>query len=114
MNKVDKKQLKSEFLESKPLMGVLTIYNRAENKIHIADSLNLTALSNRIRFMLNMGQFDNKNLQADWNRLGEGNFLFENAVIIPFENDKITAYKKVVLHAATELKSKVSETTSIY
>ena len=114
MNKIDKKQLKAEFLESKPLMGVLTIYNSAENKTYIADSLNLTALSNRIRFMLNMGQFDNKNLQADWNRLGEGNFLFENAVIIPFENDKIIDYKKVVLHAAAELKSKVSETTSIY
>jgi hypothetical protein len=40
MNKIDKKQLKAEFLESKPLMGVLTIYNSAENKIHIADSLN--------------------------------------------------------------------------
>ncbi len=64
--------------------------------------------------MLNMGQFDNQNLQADWNQLGEGNFLFENAVIIPFENDKIIDYKRVVHHAATELKSKVSETTSIY
>ncbi len=29
MNKIDKKQLKAEFLDSKPLMGVLTIYNRA-------------------------------------------------------------------------------------
>ncbi|MNJ95424.1 hypothetical protein D3C87_131360 [compost metagenome] len=114
MNKIDKKQLKAEFLESKPLMGVLTIYNRAENKTYIADSMNLKALSNRIRFMLNMGQFDKKSLQEDWNRLGEGNFLFENAVIIPFENDKIIDYKKVVHHATTEWKSKVSETTSIY
>jgi hypothetical protein len=114
MNKVEKKQLKAEFLDIKPLMGVLTIYNRIENKIYIADNMNLIALSNRIRFMLNLGQFDNKSLQDDWNRLGEGNFLFENAVVISLEKDKIIDYRKSVLHAANEFKSKVSETTSIY
>ena len=114
MNKIEKKQLKTEFLDIKPLMGVLTIYNRTENKIYIADNMNLTALSNRIRFMLNMGQFDNKSLQDDWNRLGEENFLFKNAVVISLENDKNIDYRKAVLHAANEFKTKVRETTSIY
>jgi len=114
MDKKYRKKLKTEFLGTKPLMGVLTILNNAENKIFIKESTNLKALSNRIRFELNNGQFDNRNLQDDWNRLGEESFIIENAIIVPLEENKIIDYKKKVLKAGNDLKEEQSRIKSIY
>jgi hypothetical protein len=114
MDKKYRKKLKTEFLGTKPLMGVLTILNNAENKIFIKESTNLRALSNRIQFELNNGQFDNRNLQDDWNRLGEESFVFENAIIVPLEENKIIDYKKKVLKASNDLKEEQSRIKSIY
>lgn len=114
MDKKYRKKLNAEFLGMKPLMGVLTILNNAENKIFIRESTNLRALSNRIRFELNNGQFDNRSLQQDWIRLGEEIFIFENAIIVPWEDDKIVDYKKKVLKASNDLKEEQSRIKSIY
>lgn len=114
MDKNYKKQLRAQFLEIKPLMGVLTILNKAENKIYIAESMNLTALFNKMKFVLNSGQFDNKILQEDWNRLGKDNFVFENAVVIPFEENKIIDYKKQILTARNDLIKELSKTIHLY
>jgi len=114
MDKKYRKKLKTEFLGTKPLMGVLTILNNAENKIFIKESTNLRALSNRIQFELNNGQFDNRNLQDDWNRLGEESFVFENVIIVPLEENKIIDYKKKVLKASNDLKEEQSRIKSIY
>jgi len=114
MDKKYRKKLKTEFLGTKPLMGVLTILNNAENKIFIKESTNLRALSNRIQFELNNGQFDNRNLQDDWNRLGEESFVFENVIIVPLEENKIIDYKKKVLKAGNDLKEEQSRIKSIY
>jgi len=114
MDKKYRKKLKTEFLGTKPLMGVLTILNNAENKIFIKESTNLRALSNRIQFELNNGQFDNRNLQDDWNRLGEESFVFENAIIVPLEENKIIDYEKKVLKASNDLKEEQSRIKSIY
>lgn len=114
MDQKYRKKLNAEFLETKPLMGVLAILNNAENKIFIKESINLRALSNRIRFELNNGQFDNRSLQDDWIRLGEESFVFENAIILPWEDDKIVDYKKKVLKACNDLKEEQSKTKNIY
>ncbi|WP_343539249.1 GIY-YIG nuclease family protein [Sphingobacterium thalpophilum] len=114
MDKTYRKKLNAEFLEMRPLMGVLTILNNVENKIFIKDSINLGALTNRIRFELNNGQFDNRNLQDDWNRLGEKSFVFENAIIVPWEENKIIDYRKKALKACNNLKEEQSRTKSLY
>lgn len=114
MDQKYRKKLNAEFLETKTLMGVLAILNNAENKIFIKESINLRALSNRIRFELNNGQFDNRSLQDDWIRLGEESFVFENAIILPWEDDKIVDYKKKVLKACNDLKEEQSKTKNIY
>ncbi|RKE87283.1 GIY-YIG nuclease family protein [Epilithonimonas arachidiradicis] len=114
MDKNYKKQLRAQFLENKPLMGVLTILNKAENKIYIAESMHLTALSNKIKFVLGSGQFDNKILQEDWNRLGKDNFVFENAIVIPFEENKMIDYKKQILKTGNDLKKELSKTVILY
>jgi len=114
MDKKYRKKLNAEFLEMKPLMGVLAILNNAENKVFIKESIDLRALSNRIRFELNNGKFDNRSLQDDWNRLGEKSFFFENAMIVPCEENKIVDYKKEVLKARNDLKQEQSKTKNIY
>jgi hypothetical protein len=114
MDKSYKKQLRAQFLEKKPLMGVLTILNKVDNKLYIAESMNLTALSNKIQFILNSGQFDHKILQEDWNRLEKDNFVFENAVVIPLEENKMIDYKKQILKARNDLKEELSKTIHLY
>jgi len=113
MDKKYRKKLNAEFLEMKPLMGVLTILNNAENKIFIRESINLRALYNRIRFELNNGQFDNRNLQDDWIRLGEKSFVFENTIIVPWE-ENIIDYKKKLQKARNDLKEEQSKSKNIY
>ncbi|PUV25295.1 MULTISPECIES: GIY-YIG nuclease family protein [Sphingobacterium] len=113
MDKKYRKKLNAEFLEMKPLMGVLTILNNAENKIFIRESINLRALYNRIRFELNNGQFDNRNLQDDWIRLGEKSFVFENTIIVPWE-ENIIDYKKKLQKARNDLKEEQSKARNIY
>ena len=114
MDKKYRKKLNAEFLEMKPLMGVLTILNNAENKMFIKESTNLKAFSNRIRFELNNGQFDNRNLQDDWIRLGEKSFVFENTIIVPWEENKIIDYKKKLQKARNDLKEEQSKAKNIY
>lgn len=114
MDKNYKKQLRARFLENKPLMGVLTILNTAENKIYVAGSMHLAALSNKIKFTLNSGQFDNLNLQEDWKRLGEGNFVFDHAVIIAYEENKMIDYKKQIQKAENDMKEKLGKTIDVY
>ncbi|WP_294277991.1 GIY-YIG nuclease family protein [uncultured Chryseobacterium sp.] len=114
MDKNYKKQLKARFLESKPLMGVLTILNTAENKIYVAGSMHVAALSNKIKFTLNSGQFNNLTLQEDWKRLGEGNFVFDHPVIIVPEENKMIDYKRQIQKAGNDMKEKLSKTIDIY
>ncbi|QIH34705.1 GIY-YIG nuclease family protein [Sphingobacterium sp. DR205] len=114
MDKKYRKKLNTEFLEMKPLMGVLTILNNAENKIFIKESTNLKALSNRIRFELNNGKFDNRNLQSDWIRLGEESFVFENAIIVPWEENKFIDYKKKLQKARNDLQEEQIKAKNIY
>jgi len=114
MDKKYRKKLNAEFLEMKPLMGVLTILNNAENKIFIKEGIDLRSLSNRIRFELNNGLFDNRNLQSDWIRLGEESFVFENAIIVPWEENKIIDYKKRVQKVKNDLQEEQSKLKNIY
>ncbi|WP_153398755.1 GIY-YIG nuclease family protein [Chryseobacterium vaccae] len=114
MDKKYRKKLNAEFLEMRPLMGVLTILNNAENKIFIKESFNLGALTNRIRFELNNGRFDIKSLQEDWIRLGEENFVFKIAITVPWEENKFIDYKKKLQKARNDLQEEQSKAKNIY
>ena len=114
MDKNYKKQLRAEFLDIKPPMGVITVYNKKENKVFIASSINLTALANKIKYVLNIGKFENNELQHDWNNLESENFIFTNEVIIPFEPDKNINYKKAVIKAEEELRITLKAKMNLY
>jgi hypothetical protein len=72
-----KKELKREYKQNTPPMGVFQIYNLINNKVLIGAGLNLPGILNRHKFQLTMGNHPNKILQAEWNESGSEKFIFE-------------------------------------
>jgi len=75
--KIDKKQLKQDYLLAKRSLGVFLIRNTNNDKVFIGAGLNLQGIINRHKFALAAGSHDSKELQRDWNELGEDKFEFE-------------------------------------
>ncbi|HVN87623.1 MAG TPA: GIY-YIG nuclease family protein [Candidatus Binatia bacterium] len=69
--------LKQQYKETTPQMGVFAVRNRVNGKILLGASLNLPGALNRARFQLQMGSHQNATLQHDWNACGGDNFSFE-------------------------------------
>ncbi len=72
-----KKELKRQYLDNPPPMGVFQIRNTKNNKVFIGCSENLPGMLNRYRFQLKLGSHRNKDLQSDWNEFGQDAFVFE-------------------------------------
>ncbi|HXU37285.1 MAG TPA: GIY-YIG nuclease family protein [Blastocatellia bacterium] len=72
-----RKELKKEYQQNHPPMGVYQIRNIADDKVLIGSALNLTGAINSNRFQLNAGSHPNKTLQAEWREFGGDSFAFE-------------------------------------
>ncbi|GAB1429945.1 GIY-YIG nuclease family protein [Ignavibacteria bacterium] len=72
-----KKDLKEEYKQIKPRMGVFQIRNTSSGKIFIGSSINLDAMRNRCKMQLDWGNHPNAELQRDWKETGEAGFVFE-------------------------------------
>jgi hypothetical protein len=71
------KQLKNAYKQRVLPVGVFQIRNTNNDKIFLVTGKNLPGLINRHRFQLRQGGHPNKQLQEDWQRLGENDFAFE-------------------------------------
>jgi hypothetical protein len=74
---MDKRAAKQEYKEAKVAAGVYRVHNVAEDRSLVGSSMNMAARLNRHCAGLRMGVHENKELQRDWNRLGETGFVFE-------------------------------------
>jgi len=74
---IDKKEIKRKYKETLPPMGIYQIRNLVNGKIFIGRSKNLHGKSNSYLFQLNHGSHMNRELQEDFNQLGEDKFIFE-------------------------------------
>jgi len=74
---IDKKELKKQYKQSLPRMGIYRIKNVVNGKIFLGSSLNLHGKSNSFKFQLKSGLHVNSELQRDFNQFGEENFVFE-------------------------------------
>ncbi|MHB8906812.1 MAG: GIY-YIG nuclease family protein [Melioribacteraceae bacterium] len=74
---IDKKELKKQYKQTLPPMGVYQIRNLVNGKIFIGSSKNLNGKSNSFRFQLSAGLHINRQLQTDYTQFGEDNFVFE-------------------------------------
>jgi len=72
-----KTELKREYKNNPPPMGILQITNKQNGKILIDSSQNLPGRINRYKFELRVLGQQNKELQADWDTYGEEAFEFE-------------------------------------
>ena len=71
-----RKELKEAYKQKKPVAGVFQIKNDENGKVLIEASTNIPSKWNRHRTELKFGSHRNKQLQQDWNDLGEENFTF--------------------------------------
>lgn len=72
-----RKELKKEYQQNHPPMGVYQIRNIVNGKRLIGSALNLTGALNSPKFQLNAGSHVNKTLQAEWREFSSESFVFE-------------------------------------
>jgi hypothetical protein len=72
-----RKELKDEYKQATPRMGIFAIRNIQNGKLYIARTTNLDLIWNGEQFKLNAGGHPNRALQQEWNDSGAANFTFE-------------------------------------
>ena len=74
---MNKKELKNWYKQTLRPMGIFQIHNLMNEKILIGSTMNLKGILNRHKFELKNKSHKNTELQNDWNKFGERNFVFE-------------------------------------
>ena len=69
-----KKELKEQYKQLKPVMGLLAFQSTITGKHHLEASLDLKSTMNRTLFQLKHGSHPQKELQRDWNQGGTNSF----------------------------------------
>lgn len=72
-----KRELKQQYKEMKPKMGVFAIRSKADGKVFLEAAADLKSAMNSNRFKLRANMHGSKELQEWWNRYGADNFVFE-------------------------------------
>lgn len=83
-----KKELKEQYRQLKPEMGVYMIRSNRSNKCLIEATPRLKATINRVKFQLDFGSYPNRELQKEWAEYGENNFTFEILEVLEYEKDE--------------------------
>ncbi|MHA6531938.1 GIY-YIG nuclease family protein [Paenibacillus sp. BAC0078] len=102
MEKSKRKELAYNYAHSHRPMGVYRIVNTQNDKSLVGSSLNLEGVWNKHQFMLEIGNHDNKTLQADWKEYGKEAFSFEILEQIKPEEDfvaevsELAKYRKLL------------------
>jgi hypothetical protein len=74
---LDRKKAIRDYKQTPTPMGILGIRNTADGKLFLLAAKNLPGIMNSQRFSLRHGSHPNRELQADFKRLGEDAFSFE-------------------------------------
>lgn len=83
-----KKELKEQYRQLKPEMGVYLIRSNRSGKCLLEATPRLKATINRVKFQLEYGSYSNRELQKEWTEYGEDNFIFEILEILEYEKDE--------------------------
>src|SRR5665811_686286 len=74
---MNRKELKDKYKQTIQPMGIYQVRNTVTGKIFIGSSKNLEGMLNRNKFQLQNDLHMNKELQRDFNEVGEESFSFE-------------------------------------
>ena len=88
MSSERKRQLKEEYRLLKPDMGVFAVMCRNNSKYHIEASKDLTSRTNRTVFQLNAGVHPNRELQRDWQAMGQISFDIKVLEVLKYDKDE--------------------------
>jgi len=83
-----KKELKMQYKQMKPDMGIFIIRSKSCNKCYIEATQDLKGTINGTRFKLDAGNHPNKELQKDWADFGEENFTIEILENLKYDKDE--------------------------
>jgi hypothetical protein len=82
-----RKELKEQYKQMKPDMGVFAIKSKAGSGYYIEAARNLKGAINRNRFQLGNGSHPNRELQKEWKELGEDGFTIEILEKLEYDKD---------------------------
>jgi len=74
---LDKNELKNQYKQNQPRMGVYQIKNLSNGKIFIGRGMNVQGKLNSAKFQLEQGSHPNSEMQNDFKQYGAENFSFE-------------------------------------
>jgi len=83
-----KKELKEQYRQMKPDMGILIIRSKVNNKCYIEGTQDLKSRINRYKFQLGFGSHPSQELQKDWKESGESNFIMEVLENLEYDKDE--------------------------
>ena len=86
-----KKELREEYKQMKPEMGVIAVINKSSGQHFLEATQNLKGRINSSLFKLNAGGHFNQALQRDWSELGADAFEIEVVEQIKYEENKTKA-----------------------
>ena len=73
----DRRELKRQYRETARPMGVYRVRAVGIGTSFVGTSVDVAAMLNRQRFQLETGMHPDRELQADWDRIGADGFSFE-------------------------------------
>lgn len=83
-----KRELKEEYRQMKPEMGIFMICSKVNPKCLIEGTPDLKSRINRYKFQLSAGSHPNRELQNEWKELGSENFIIEILENLPYDKDE--------------------------
>ncbi|KUO75287.1 MAG: hypothetical protein APF77_22400 [Clostridia bacterium BRH_c25] len=83
-----KKELKQQYKQMKPQMGIFIIRSKVNNKCYIQATQDLRGVMNGAEVRLGAGMHPNKELQKEWKEFGSGNFTIEILENLEYDKDE--------------------------
>jgi hypothetical protein len=91
---VNRSEIKREYKENPPDMGVYRVTCTKTGRSYIGSGLNVNGKLNSARFQLEMGSFMDKEMQKDWNDGSPDDFTFEVLEILKPEKSPTYDYRE--------------------
>ena len=83
-----KKELKMQYKQARPEMGIFIIRSKVNNKCYLQTTQDLRGVMNGAIARLTGGMHINKELQKEWTDFGSENFTFEILENLEYDKDE--------------------------
>ncbi len=83
-----KKELKLQYKQMRPKMGIFIIRSQVNNKCYIEATKNINTTINGAEFKLKSGNHPNRELQKEWKEFSKDNFVIEILEYLDYDKDE--------------------------